>query len=223
MIVIPVCVIACGFFLRFTNTSIYTMTSNLYLQKWQQVPPAVKQFLLKGLLLLVAWKIVYLSFLLPYRILDEPLTNAVGKLTASGLNLVTASKDFYSKYELGRELDIDVNAESVMQQSIYYHQTKLAGVYDSCNALELMVLYAGFIICVPAALNKKFSYISGGLALIFAMNVIRCIIVAYMIKYAPTHAEFVHHYVLEFVVYALIIGLWLLFANNIKPQPDGDK
>lgn len=199
------------------------MTSNLYVQKWQQIPPAVKQFLLKGLLLLVAWKIIYLGLFLPYRILDKPLTDAVGKLTVSGLNLITNSHDFHCTYELGRELDIDVNAKSVLQQSIYYHQTKIAGIYDSCNALELMILYAGFIICVPAAMNKKISYISGGLALLFTINVIRCIIVAYMIQYAPAHAEFVHHYVLEFVVYALIISMWLLFADNIKLNANGSR
>lgn len=192
------------------------MTISTYLNKWHQVPAAVKQFLLRGLLLLVAWKVIYLGFLLPGRVIDAPLTRDVGIITTYGLNWITHSHDYHFKYELGREEDVDLNAVSVMQESVYYHDKKIVGVYDGCNALELFVLYAGFIICVPAALKKKLLFITGGVVLIFLVNILRCIGIAYLVQYYPQHADFAHHYVFVFVVYGLIIAMWLAFAGNIK-------
>jgi exosortase/archaeosortase family protein len=196
------------------------MTISTYLNKWHQIPAAVKHFLLKGLLMLITWKVIYLGFLLPGRIVDAPLTRTVGIITTYGLNWVTNSHNYISKSEYGREVDVDLNATSVMQQSVYYHDKKIVGVYDGCNALELFVLYAGFILCVPAASKKKWIYITGGVALIFIVNILRCIGIAYLVQYYPQHADFAHHYVFVFVVYALIIALWLAFSNNIKIKAD---
>ncbi|HVW98399.1 MAG TPA: archaeosortase/exosortase family protein [Mucilaginibacter sp.] len=198
-------------------------TINAYLSKWQQIPMAVKQFLIKGVIMLALWKIIYLGFLFPGRIIDAPLTNAVGKLTVWGLNIVTHPNDYYSKEELGRELDIDASARSVMQRSVYFEGRKVAGVYDSCNALELMVLYAGFIICIPASAKRKWIFITGGLAIVFIVNVLRCIGVVYAIRYYPQHAEFIHHYLFELVVYATIIALWMVFANKINIKSNAEK
>jgi exosortase family protein XrtF len=192
------------------------MTINAYLTKWHQIPAPVKQFLLKAVIMLVVWKIIYLGLLLPGRILDAPLTNSVGRLTTWGLNLVTHPNDYSSKTELGQELDINENARSVMQQSIYFIGKKVAGVYDSCNALELMVLYAGFIACIPASLKRKWLFVTGGIIAIFIVNIIRCIGVVYAIRYYPQHADFIHHYVFELVIYASIIGMWLIFSNKIN-------
>lgn len=195
-----------------------TMTINTYLTKWQQVPAAVKHFLLKGVIMLVVWKVLYLGILMPTRLIDAPLTSAVGKITVWGLNAVTHPNDYIAKNELGRELDLDVNARSVMQESIYFNGSKVAGVYDSCNALELMVLYAGFILCIPAPSKRKWLFIPGGIAVIFVVNILRCIGVVYAIRYYPQHADFIHHYVFELVVYATIIALWLAFANKLTAK-----
>jgi len=192
------------------------MTISTYITKWQQIPAAVKQFLLKGILMLVVWKLLYLSLLFPTRVLDRPLTNTVGKLIVWGTNAITHPNDYTAKEELGRELDIDASARSVMQQSIYFDGRKVAGVYDSCNALELMVLYVGFIICIPAAPKRKWAFTLGGLAVIFVINVLRCIGVVYALRYYPQHADFIHHYLFELAVYATIIAMWLAFANKIN-------
>ena len=192
------------------------MAASTYLTMWQQVPAAVKQFLLKGIILLAIWKVIYLSFLLPARILDAPLTNSVGKLTVWGLNLITHPGDYSSKEEPGRAQDINDGLKSEMQRSVYFHDTKVAGVYDSCNALELMVLYAGFIMCIPAVLQRKWLFAIGGVIIIYVVNVLRCIGVVYAIRYYPHQADFIHHYVFELIIYATIIAMWLLFANKIN-------
>jgi len=192
------------------------MILSTYLEKWNQIPSLVKQFLARGLILFIIWKIIYLGFLVPGRILDKPLTTTVGILTAQGLNLATNSKDYRSKTEFGPVLDADTKGKGEMQQSVYFKNYKLVGIYDGCNALELFVLYAGFIVCMPATLKRKIIFISVGTALIFIINILRCMGVSYVVQYHPKQANFVHHYVFVFVVYGLIIALWLLFVNKLK-------
>ena len=72
------------------------MLAQTYLTKWNQVPKAVRQFLLRGLIVLVVWKVLYLCFLAPARILDGPLTYSVGAMSASALNWTTGSRDYTS-------------------------------------------------------------------------------------------------------------------------------
>jgi exosortase family protein XrtF len=192
------------------------MFLNIYLDKWHRIPSAVKQFLLKGLLVLFVWKVIYLGFLFPGRVLDSPVTHAVGVLTANGLNWVTRSDDYWTKGELGNETDTVLKDKKVMQQSVYFQNKKLVGIYDACNALELFVLYAGFIVCMSASLKRKLIFIAGGIAFIFLVNILRCIGVSYIVQYHPQQADFVHHYVFVFVVYASIISMWLIFVSNTK-------
>jgi len=196
-----------------------TLILNTYYSKWQQIPKTVKLFLLKGILLLIVWKVLYLAVLLPNRIIDAPLTNTVGKITASGLNIITRSNNYCSKSELAKDRDADFNLIWVQQQSVYFNNKKLVGIYDGCNALELFVLYAGFIVCMTGSLKRKFLYAGIGILIIFVVNILRCVGIAYMIQYFPKQAEFAHHFVFVFIVYAVIIVLWLLFTRTKNDEP----
>lgn len=197
------------------------MFLNIYLDKWHKIPFAVKEFLLKGLLVLIIWKVIYLVFLFPGRVIDSPVTHAVGVLTANGLNWATHSNDYWTKSELANETDAVLNDKKVIQQSVYFHNKKLVGIYDACNALELFVLYAGFIVCMSASLKRKFIFIAGGIAFIFMVNILRCVGVSYIVQYYPQQADFVHHYVFVFIVYASIIAMWLIFVSNLKVKGNG--
>lgn len=168
--------------------------------------------------MLVLWKVIYLFFLLPGRYLDRSLTNSVGKTTAWSLNFITHPNDYSSKEESAPALDTDNGLKTEMQRSIYFGRNKAAGVYDGCNALELMVLYVGFIICIPADVKRKWLFAIGGVAIIYLINVLRCIGVIYAIRYYPEQAEFIHHYVFELAIYATIIAMWLVFANKINTR-----
>jgi len=59
-----------------------------------QIPGPVKSFLVKAIILFVGWKVVYLVFLAPGRVLDKPLTSAVGKGTAATLAFFYPADDY---------------------------------------------------------------------------------------------------------------------------------
>jgi len=185
------------------------------LSAWNKVPVAVKKFIFKAFAILVIWKVLYLAFLLPNRILDKPLTYSVGVATTWLLNTYTGSSDYSTRSEISN-VATDQGYTPMPLQKIFFHQNNVVSIEDGCNALELFVLYTGFIICMPAKILRKTLFIIGGIIAIYITNVIRCAGVAYIILYHPRYANFAHHYVFTFVVYGLIIALWLIFSKKLS-------
>src|ERR1700743_1151837 len=70
------------------------MISSYLFQKKGSIPRTVILFLVKGLLLFVLWKSVYLLALKPQRVLDDPLTRSVGSATVGFLNFFSAGHPY---------------------------------------------------------------------------------------------------------------------------------
>ena len=182
------------------------------LTRFTQVPKPVRKFLWKAAILFVAWKAVYLLFLQPRRILDKPLTYAIGKSTAATLSLFNPTGDYHATPTMHPKGFGNEGLEPVM--AITSGQNNLLDIADVCNGLELLALYAGLILCLPAARNRKLAYILGGIFAIEIVNVIRCVGLVLVYVHKPEWLDFSHHYLFTFVVYAFIFWLWYLFSRD---------
>jgi exosortase/archaeosortase family protein len=180
--------------------------------RFTRIPKPVKEFLLKATILFVAWKAVYLLFLLPGRVLDKPLTHLIGKGTAKALALFNPSGDYNAISTMHLKGLGNEGIEPVM--AIRSGQTGLLDIADVCNGLELLVLYAGLILCLPATRNRKLIYIIGGGIGIELLNVLRCAGLVLVYLHKPEWLDFSHHYLFTFVVYAFIFWLWYLFSRD---------
>jgi exosortase/archaeosortase family protein len=184
-------------------------------EKWRQVPRPVRSFLLKGLILFAAWKLLYLGFLLSNRLLDRPLTTFIGVGTTATLNIISHSSAYSA--ESGADLRVSANNGPLVREEverIYRYRTKILSVADVCNGLELMVLYAGFIICWTASTGRKLKFIGGGLALIVLLNLLRCTALVFLYLDKPQLVDFYHHFVFNFLIYGIIFWLWWLFIQG---------
>ena len=186
-------------------------------QQWNKIPKPVKVFLFKAVMLLVIWKTIYLVFLLPTRIIDAPATRSVGIATAKALNLAYNTQGYTSKKEVqNRQSEFGVVA--VDQQAIYLNNNKIVAIEDACNGIELFALYAGFILCLPAAFSRKLIFIGSGLVAIYLVNIFRCTVITWVLLAHPQFFGFAHHYLFTFIVYVFIIWFWLLFTRKLTPQ-----
>lgn len=185
-----------------------------YYFKLNKIPKDVKSFLIKGLLFFIAWKFLYLLFLQPSRILDKPLTNFTAIETAKTLNSITHSASFTTKQEVDVYEEADGIYERQPVMSINYNRQQALSVADACNALELFILYAGFIICFPGNLKRKLAFIIGGILFIFLINILRCAGLAWIFIHYPQYGDFSHHYLFTFIVYLCIFLLWFWFTKK---------
>ena len=188
--------------------------SALSVNRWKQVPRSVKLFLYRAFFLLVFWKIVYLLFLMPSRVFDRPITQFVGKATTVALNFIMASTGYSSQKEFV-PLPRGSGTVWIHQEAIYYKSVKTVAIEDACNGLELFVLYAGFIICLPAAAKRKSLFVLYGLIMILSVNVFRCAGITLLIQYHPSLVDFTHHYLFTFIAYMFVVWLWLIFSKKL--------
>ncbi len=184
------------------------------LEKWTEVPRPVKLFLLKAIALFVLWKGLYLLVLLPGRVLDKPLTYAVGVSTAATLNVISPPGDYSAREGLNpKQVGNTIVQEDVMQ--IFLSQQRLLSIGDPCNGLEILVLYAGLILCLPGSAYKKAMFLVLGMVCIEVLNVIRCAALVLIYIHRPEYLDFSHHYLFTFLVYAFIFWLWFRFTKGL--------
>lgn len=161
------------------------------------IPANVRPFLWRGLALVVGWNLLYHLLLAPLGVPDNQLTAAVQFGTAKLLTV------FYPSIEL-------------KGPSVFINGIQSINIAPQCNGLELMVLYVGFIICIPSNAKKMLLYSVAGIAVIYILNIIRCTLLGVMYYEQHALADFAHHYAFKMVVYAAVFYGWVLYAR--KPR-----
>lgn len=200
------------------------MKSNIQLKLWfqqiinsiQQLPKEAKVFLGRALLLFVAWKILYILVLIPNEVPDSWLVKQLGKATASFLNVYYHTDSFNTENTLRRKLYGNDWVPVTYSTVNYKKSHKVLGIYQACDGLELMVLYAGFIICFSGFWIRKLVFIVLGIIGLFAINILRSGLLGIISLQFPIHFEFAHKYFFNLVVYGFTFLLWMFYISSSK-------
>lgn len=178
-------------------------------------PPQIKTFLIRSFILFVVWKGLYLLFWSEKRTLDDPLTQMVAKHSVWVLNKFTtvnqftakpmvAVKNFEGEIQVSRVSRIDRNGKPIMN------------IADECNGLELFILYFGFLLAMPATIKRKLWFGFGGILIIHAVNVFRCVGLGLLLMNWDTYFDIAHHYIFKIMIYSTIFILWVIFSKNLS-------
>ncbi len=161
----------------------------------------------------VAWKLLYL-FILPERVLDAPVTNLVARGTTKTLNFFYRPA-IYTTTPSTTEVKADGAVYTEGDMDIFKGDRKVLIIADVCNGLELIALYIGFIICMPAQVSRKLIFIIGGTMLIYIVNILRCAALVQIYLHYPQYLDFSHHYLFTTIIYVFIFLLWLIFSKKL--------
>jgi len=180
------------------------------------IPLPIRLFLGKALLFFVIWKLVYNVFLIDSKYLDHKLTSHVGESSVIVLNNSLKSM---SGFTAVRELDsYTYQGEKVTNEitAIYHNEDKILNIANVCNGLELMILYIGFIVCMPSTFLRKLKYIVIGVAILDLVNIIRCVGLIYLREYFQVYFQFAHHYLFNAIIYTSTFIIWMYFSRKIN-------
>ena len=187
---------------------------------WQNIPTEIQTFLKRALLLFIIWKLIYHLLLFPGRIIDAPLTHWSSNGAEWVLKKIYPNIHFLVKEEC--KPNPLINNEMGCMDYVYLNGKKIVGIADACNALELYVLYIGFLICFPVTnIKKLLLYITGGTIIIYVANALRLAALGYIgYNYNTKLVDVAHHYIFKVVVYIIIFGLWVMYIKqNQKHEP----
>ncbi|OJX01439.1 MAG: hypothetical protein BGO70_16935 [Bacteroidetes bacterium 43-93] len=158
------------------------------------IPDNARPFILKGLALVIGWNLLYKLWLGPIGIPDAQLTSAV-------------------QYGTAKLLDLFIKATWV-GNSVYINGVESVTIAPQCNGLELMVLYIGFILCIPTNWRRMLLFSLAGSVVIYILNVIRCAVLAEMFYTHHYLTDFAHHYAFKLAIYGVVFYGWVLYAKN---------
>lgn len=163
------------------------------------------RFLIKALLLYLAWFFLYESWLKESGVPDKFLTQLTAKAGLQGMQwLGYSSAEVYHGNHMSQ---------------IYLDDARLLGIAHECNALILFVMFAGFIVAFPGRWIHKLAYIAAGTAFIWLLNCWRVLMLLLIQVHYPAALDFNHKYTFTLLVYGFIFGLWMLWVKKFAPRP----
>ena len=150
-------------------------------------------FLLKAGGVYAAWLLIYDFVVLPDGRVDTWLSITSVKLAAAGLSFV------------GWEIE-------TAGRFIACIGNRGVEIQNGCNGMDLLGLYAGFIIAYPGDLKKRTVFMAGGIGLLFITNVLRIAFFALSNLYFPQYWDPVHYYSSYVFFYPIVLTLWYLWT-----------
>jgi len=180
-------------------------------KKWSSLSPA-SQFIIKSVLCVGLWRLLYTYILQPLKFPDKILTKIIGEGTILFINLFgrrSLPKAYCIESKYGGEV-ILVRANHIILR-----------IGDACNGLELMLIYVGVISLLPGDNKRKAAYIGCGLILLMIANMLRCAGLEWVFEFYRPMFETTHHYLFTLVMYILIFIGWTMYINKGKFNAKG--
>lgn len=106
-----------------------------------------------------------------------------------------------------------------LEPVIYQNVIKFAGtvwlVDTECTAVNLMNVFAAFILVYPASIKNKSIGLFVGVPFIIAANIVRLFGMAWVVAIAPAYAGYFHDYIWQ-VVFLIMVGfMWLFWVDKL--------
>lgn len=189
------------------------MVKQFVLSKWKQIPIEVRGFLKRSFVLMIIWQLVYGLFLFPTRILDDSLTRFTGIATEEVLSFFYSDRSFKTEHLLIASSE-QADSTQIGTALVWMGEQPLINIVDTCNGLNMYVLFIGFILAFPALTRLKVSFGILGLVTLIVVNIARCVGLAALQIHHPSLTVFAHHYIFNVLTYAAVFGLWYWFTKK---------
>jgi len=88
-------------------------------------------------------------------------------------------------------------------------------IVEGCNSISIIILFIAFILAFRQDWKKTLAFLLAGSALIYAVNLIRIVVLAIALAKYPEHQEVLHEVVFPAVIYGMVFILWLLWVRSI--------
>jgi len=88
-------------------------------------------------------------------------------------------------------------------------------VTTECTAIYIMLIYTSFILVYPAPKKLKGLALLAGIPFIFAANISRLFVMAWIDEIKPQYSDYFHNYVWQIVFIVMVVFMWLLWIDKM--------
>ena len=111
-----------------------------------------------------------------------------------------------------------VPSDTAPNMELFVNGKYLARIIEGCNAISIIILFMAFIIAFSERFKKTLIFLLAGAVLIYAVNVLRIVILAIALYEYPEHKEILHGVVFPGLIYGMVFLLWMLWVGTLKPR-----
>lgn len=90
----------------------------------------------------------------------------------------------------------------------------VARVVEGCNSVSVIILFISFIIAFADKLKATFIYILAGASLIYAVNLIRIVILSIGLYHYPWRRDILHTIIFPLIIYGMVFLLWMIWVRR---------
>ena len=99
----------------------------------------------------------------------------------------------------------------------------VARIIEGCNSISIIILFVSFIIAFSGKFKTTLFYLLFGCVMIYAVNLIRIVILTIGLYNYPWRREILHSVIFPLIIYGLVFLLWMFWVNrfvNLKSKND---
>lgn len=130
---------------------------------------------------------------------------------------IVADQVSWSLNVLGRQSSM-VNSADHPSVRLFVGSRVVYRVIEGCNAVSVMILFASFVLAFAKAWKKTALFLLAGITIIYLMNLVRLVILAFVYADHREYASFSHEIVFPAIIYGTVVLLWLYWIQAPKTR-----
>jgi exosortase family protein XrtF len=158
-------------------------------------------FLVKFLGIYLVGNFLYGLYVTAYEPRPDPMTHVVSGQTAVILSAC------------GWATDIQDEPNKANTRMVFEGNNILA-VYEGCNGINVMIIFAAFVLSFGPLSKPVLWFIPVGLLIIHLMNLLRIGVLFFVAVYMKEYLYFAHKYFFTAILYAVVFALWLWWVKR---------
>lgn len=168
--------------------------------KYKSVIKFMLTFLLVYAVLSIAYKL-YLDFSEGGTYYPDYVTNLTARQSQSLLETI------------GYETVVEPHPDEASMKLIIRGKY-VARVIEGCNSISIIILFVSFILAFAERWKPTLIYLLAGSVLVYAVNLIRIVILSIGLFHYPWRREILHTVIFPLIIYGLVFLLWMFWVNR---------
>jgi archaeosortase B (VPXXXP-CTERM-specific) len=104
---------------------------------------------------------------------------------------------------------------AIRENTVIHLTNALWVVNTECTAITIMIIFSSFIAVYKASLKAKGIGLLFGLPIIFATNITRLLLMAFIDRYKPEYSTLFHDYLWQVAFIIMVVFLWILWLDKV--------
>lgn len=111
-----------------------------------------------------------------------------------------------------------VNHEEEASMKVIINDKYVARVVEGCNAVSIIILFIAFIAAFSDTVRKTALFILAGSVLIYAINLIRIVVLSIGLYHYPWRKDILHTVIFPLIIYGTVFLLWMFWVNQFAKK-----